>query len=281
MGPDYLERIKQLKNEKKITNEELSRLSGIPLGTLSKLLAGFSDSVKLSNVVAICDVLDCSVDYIVSGVPENTNNYTLDSSEIRLVEEYRSLDEHGRELVELVIGKERERITEEEYAKTVPQPAAVRNEGTERRFGQVIVGSSSKRHRYVDSGARRVSKRQINLYDLPVSAGPGEYLDGEGAGKISIPSSVTGPAANADYALRISGNSMEPKYHNGDILLVEDTDAVEVGDLCVYILDGNGYFKVFGGDCLISLNPEYGRIMLKDFEQVTCAGKVLGRMKKR
>ena len=274
MGPDYLERIKQLKNEKKMTNEELSRLSGIPLGTLSKLLAGFADSVKLSNVIAICDALDCSVDYIVSGIPENTNNYTLDSSEIRMIEEYRSLDEHGRELVELVIGKERERITEEEYAKNVPQPVSIRKDG-------LIIGGSGERHRYGDSGARRVSKRQITLYDLPVSAGPGEYLDGDGAGKISIPSSVTGPAANADFALRISGNSMEPKYHSGDILLVEDTDAVEVGDPCVYILDGNGYFKIFGGDCLISLNLEYGRIMLKDFEQVTCAGKVLGRMKKR
>ena len=53
MSFDYIERIKQIKNEKKITNDELSRLSGIPLGTLSKLLAGLSDSVKLSNMIAI------------------------------------------------------------------------------------------------------------------------------------------------------------------------------------------------------------------------------------
>lgn len=107
MSFDYIERIKQIKNEKKITNDELSRLSGIPLGTLSKLLAGLSDSVKLSNMIAICEALDCSLDYIVSGIPENTNNFTLDGNEIRLIEEYRRLDNHGKELLMLVAGKER------------------------------------------------------------------------------------------------------------------------------------------------------------------------------
>ena len=57
----YLDRIKLLKNERKMTNDQLSELSGIPLGTLSKILAGMSDSPKLSNMVAICSALDCSL----------------------------------------------------------------------------------------------------------------------------------------------------------------------------------------------------------------------------
>ena len=76
---NYIDRIKKLKNEKKITNDRLSELTGIPLGTLSKLLAGISDSPKLVNIVAIAEALDCSVDYLVSGEPKNTNNYTLSS----------------------------------------------------------------------------------------------------------------------------------------------------------------------------------------------------------
>ena len=59
MEENYLERIKNLKSEKKITNEQLSRMTGIPLGTLSKFLAGISDSVKLSNIIAVCNALDC------------------------------------------------------------------------------------------------------------------------------------------------------------------------------------------------------------------------------
>ena len=54
----YIDRIKLLKSEKKITNDRLSELTGIPLGTLSKILAGISDSPKLSNIVAICGALE-------------------------------------------------------------------------------------------------------------------------------------------------------------------------------------------------------------------------------
>ena len=36
----YIDRIKMLKSQKKLTNELLAERSGIPLGTLSKLLAG-------------------------------------------------------------------------------------------------------------------------------------------------------------------------------------------------------------------------------------------------
>ena len=39
----YLERIKKLKSSRKITNDKLSDMTGIPLGTLAKLLAGISD----------------------------------------------------------------------------------------------------------------------------------------------------------------------------------------------------------------------------------------------
>ena len=79
---DYISRIKAIKNEKKITNERLSELTGIPLGTLSKLLAGINDSPKLSNVVAIAEALGCTLDYLVSGIPQNDHNYTLTMEEI-------------------------------------------------------------------------------------------------------------------------------------------------------------------------------------------------------
>ena len=59
---DYIDRIKQLKSEQKITNDRLSEMTGIPLGTLSKILAGISDSPKLANIVSIADALGSSLD---------------------------------------------------------------------------------------------------------------------------------------------------------------------------------------------------------------------------
>lgn len=47
----------------------------------------------------------------------------------------------------------------------------------------------------------------------------------------------------ADFALRISGDSMEPAYHNGDILLIRQQDNLVPGELGIFVLNGNGYFK--------------------------------------
>lgn len=264
----YIDRIKLLKTQKKITNDQLASMTGIPLGTLSKLLAGMNDSPKLSNIIAICGALDCSVEYIVSGTPENTNNYTLNAEEIRLVEEYRKLDDWGRDLVETVISK-----TVERSAETV-EITPVKPEKTARILPAISTGN-----RYAEEQRVRTGKRPIKLYRLPVSAGVGEYLEEDVVESINIPNNDK--TAEADYALRISGNSMEPKYHNGDVLLVQNAESVEMGELGIFLLDGCGFFKVYGGDTLISLNPEYGPILLKEFANVQCKGRVVGKLKRK
>ncbi|MBQ3012358.1 MAG: helix-turn-helix domain-containing protein [Clostridia bacterium] len=259
----YIDRLKQIKSERRITNDQLSEMTGIPLGTLSKILAGISDSPKLSNIVAICAALECSVDYILTGIPENTNNYTLSDKEITLIENYRKLDAHSRELVAMVISKESEREAG----------------GSDRGFrGQIIAGGASVRGAAMKS-AVGLSRRKISLYDLPVSAGTGVYLTDTESVEINIPDNHE--TAAADFALRIKGNSMEPKYRDGDVLLVEECDSVEYGELGIFILDGDGYFKKFGGDRLISLNPDYEPILLKNFEEIVCCGRVVGKLKRK
>ena len=266
----YIDRIKQIKSEKKITNDQLSDMTGIPLGTLSKILAGISDSPKLSNIVAICAALECSVDYILTGIPENTNNYTLEEREMTMIENYRRLDAHSRELVAMVISKEAERASHGEVA--------------ERGLG-IIKGGAASRGKAMKN-AVGLSRRSISLYDLPVSAGTGMYLSDVGifrdeSESVSINIPDNPDTAGADYALRIKGNSMEPKYRDGDVLLVEECDSVEYGELGIFILDGDGYFKKYGGDRLISLNPDYEPILLKNFENVSCCGRVIGKLKRK
>ena len=263
----YIDRIKQLKSEKKITNDALSEMTGIPLGTLSKILAGISDSPKLSNIVAICAALECSVDFILTGIPENTNNYTLTDREMTMIENYRKLDSHSRELVSMIIAKESERGAD--------VPAV----GSERSFsGGLIRGGGSARGAAMKN-VTGLARRKISLYDLPVSAGTGVYLTEMDSVDINIPDNPD--TADADFALRIKGNSMEPKYRDGDVLLVEECDSVEYGELGIFILDGDGYFKKFGGDRLISLNPDYEPILLKNFEEIVCCGRVVGKLKRK
>lgn len=261
---NYIDRIKKIKNEKKITNDKLSEITGIPLSTLSKIMAGISDSPKLSNIVSIADALGCSLDYIVSGTPENHNNCTLSADELSLIDLYRKLDAHSKELVTMVANKESQRA----FAASTATTSVRRERATKTAKILPTVNSVSG-----------LAKRSILLYDLSVSAGTGVYLDDAETEEIMIPENEK--TRIADFALRINGNSMEPKYHDGDIVLVEDTDSVEVGELGIFVLDGNGYFKKFGGDRLISLNEDYGDILLDGYTEIVCCGRVVGKLKKR
>lgn len=260
---DYIARIKKIKSERKITNERLSELTGIPLGTLSKILAGISDSPKLANIVAIADALGCTLDYIVSGITENNNNYTLLPDEIELIEDIRALDAHSLELVKMVVSKELERGTQ----SAKERPTVV-----------ISKGEVSKKMGYMGASSS-FARRNVPVYQMPVSAGPGVYIDDSTTEEISIPDNDK--TATCDFALRVSGNSMEPIYHNGDLILIEDCDSVEVGELGIFVLDGDGYFKKFGGDRLISLNPEYADILIRSFSEAVCCGRVIGKLKKK
>ncbi len=271
---NYIDRIKKIKSEKKITNDRLSELTGIPLGTLSKILAGISDSPKLANMISIANALDCSLDYIVSGIPQNMHNYTLSPEEITVIEDYRALDRFGQEMTKMVIAKEGERVQATVTPELVIRQSGIQKGSVSKKETATILSPISTASRSSGFG-----KKPMLLYDLPVSAGPGVYLDDTCADEIYVPDNEK--TQLADFALRISGNSMEPKYHDGDILLVQDTDSVEVGELGIFILDGNGYFKKYGGDCLISLNPEYGEILLKEYAEAVCCGRVVGRLKKK
>lgn len=104
--------------------------------------------------------------------------------------------------------------------------------------------------------ADNIPYRPINLYTLPVSAGTGiELLAEEEPEPIYIPLTPTSRAA--DFVLRVQGDSMEPDYQDGDLILLRQTPDIEEGQLGVFGLDGEGFFKKLGDHTLISLNTDY------------------------
>ncbi len=112
-----------------------------------------------------------------------------------------------------------------------------------------------------------------------VSAGTGYNLnDGDQWDTIEVPDT---PEANkADFALTISGDSMEPVYYDGDIVLVKSQPAIDNGEIGIFIIEDNGYIKKYGGDKLISLNAKYDDIMFSDYDpdDIRCMGLVIGRV---
>lgn len=57
-----LEKISEYKKKLGITTEELSRRSGVPVGTLNKILSGQTKDPKLETLKSIARVLNCTLD---------------------------------------------------------------------------------------------------------------------------------------------------------------------------------------------------------------------------
>lgn len=108
-----------------------------------------------------------------------------------------------------------------------------------------------------------------------VSAGKGIMLDDDGLTEITVPD--TPEARRADFALTICGDSMEPIYHDNDIVLVRKMPCIDVGEIGIFFVDGSGYIKKYGGDRLVSLNSAYDDILFNESTEIRCFGKVIGR----
>lgn len=84
---------------------------------------------------------------------------------------------------------------------------------------------------------------EMPVSNLAVSAGTGAFLDEGNFEMISFPESTV--PTGADFGLRVSGDSMEPVYHNGQIIWVQQCEQVAIGSVGVFIYDGEGYLKVY------------------------------------
>lgn len=69
---------------------------------------------------------------------------------------------------------------------------------------------------------------------------------------------------------------MQPKFFDGDSVLVKQTNSIYEGEIGLFILNGESYIKKMGRKELISLNPAYEPIKLSEYDDIRCAGKVIG-----
>lgn len=87
----------------------------------------------------------------------------------------------------------------------------------------------------------------------------------------------TPEAESANFAVTVEGESMSPDFHDGDIVLVKQQDNIDIGQIGIFTIDGDGYIKEYGEDCLISHNPKYPDIYPEEYQEVKCYGLVLGK----
>lgn len=116
-------------------------------------------------------------------------------------------------------------------------------------------------------------KRLLPLYDIPVSAGLGNYLTDGSYEMIEVDSTVP---AMADYAVRVSGNSMVPRFVDQQIIFIHSQPSLDEGEIGIFCLNRDTYIKKLGKGSLISINPEYDPIPIGDNDDFRVFGKVVG-----
>lgn len=122
-----------------------------------------------------------------------------------------------------------------------------------------------------DERKRRIER--MPYYDVPASAGTGQYLDYSTMRMVSVDGDIPG---NADYILKVSGDSMEPQFKDGEFVYVNKSPVLNPEDVGIFYYENNVYIKKYASNGLVSLNPAYPLIPM--CEDISCLGKVIGKV---
>ena len=118
--------------------------------------------------------------------------------------------------------------------------------------------------------------RLMRLYDIPVSAGTGNFLNESGYEMIEAPGYV--PQA-ADFALRVGGDSMEPLFQDGQVIWVKEQESLNNCDIGIFAYSDDVYCKklILDGNkaVLRSINPAYEDIEINESFGFRAVGKVV------
>ena len=61
--------------------------------------------------------------------------------------------------------------------------------------------------------------------------------------RIQVPASSV--PAGAEFGIYVSGDSMEPRYHSGQIVWVKRCEELKCGDIGIFVYDDCGYLKKY------------------------------------
>ncbi len=243
---------------------KIAQSTGISESTFSKWKVKPTSKVDLSIVQKIATYFNTTIDSILDSNQSKKYMPSLSDDELELFQSFNKLSDKDK-------GKVMERA--ETLAELAAERAAEERAADQRKKTAQIAADEQPEPE--DEEPEQDEEFYIDLCSLPASAGSGVQLD-EG---FTEPMQIkhTPIAERANYAVRVSGDSMEDKYYNGDIVLIETCPDVEIGEIGLFIVNDQGYIKQRGENSLISLNPEAPDVPIQDGDVVYCRGRVLGK----
>lgn len=234
---DIAKRIKERREELQLSRSDFAKALQLSVGAISNYENGFSVP-KTEILCNMFSILQCDANFFYQDyLPSNLSYISME--EESLLKEFRTLSKDSKAFIKTVLAHEASKY-HEEYAK------------------EFIMLPPTK---------------LIDHFPALASAGSGQFVFDD------IPVSKTEVDMNceADFAIDVNGNSMEPTYFDGDMLLIKKQDEVLPGEIGIFLLDGESYVKEYQKEYLHSHNKKYPDLLLKDYQDIRCIGKVIGK----
>lgn len=254
-------KLKEIREINGMNKKEFAQYLGVKYTTYN----GYETEAREPSsdfLILVSEKFDVSIDYLLGLKDEREilHSYQLRADEFNHIKKYRFIEEHspeGAKTVTYILNREHtlaERIYElEKETNKNSYDSAFHNENA----GQPT--------------------RTLNYYQRLASAGTGQIVfDDVPVDLIEIPD--TPEYARVKYAIGVNGDSMEPLYYDGDILLVEPMQDVRVNDIGIFIVDGESLVKKRGKASLISLNQNKNYPDIPLNEETRCLGRVVDKI---
>ena len=245
------DRIKEAMELREIKQAELVEKTGIDKGQMSSYLSG-KYKPKQRNINLLAQALSVDEAWLMGyDVPMERNG-----SKIVNIDKAQDIFQYYNQLND--IGKH---VATERVKELTEIP----------RYGKKDTYTINTTYAYQNSNPTRL----INYYYRLASAGTGQIIfDMPPTKRIEIPNIPE--YRKVDYAIGVNGNSMEPTFYDGDMLLIEMTEEIDPGEIGIFLVDNESYVKKLGKGELISLNPECDNIPLT--ENSRCMGRVIDKL---
>lgn len=278
---EFYKILEDIMSEKNMSIPDVSRATGISDSTLRSIINRKTKSASLEVAFKISKGLNVSLERLNGDakIESKKLNFFLESFEIDHIKNYRDLDDYGRNTIDLLLERELDRYNQFKQQQADQQKTELQYTKEESEEQPELYARRIRRGG-VANNAPPIPKKEhkmtkLNHFEGAYGAGGGQINDN--ATMITIEVSEDDVPEGADTTIDIAGDSMEPTLSNGDVVYVQHTNQLEIGDIGVFYLDGQNFIKEYGGDELISHNPEYAPIQISEFSTFVIQGKVLGK----
>lgn len=233
----FKENLKIARSKAGLTQKALAERAGISYSYITKLESGELCNPTYEILEALSDALRTPLGAAVS---EAHPAFALSPDAVRIGRLYEKADRRAREIVDFTL-----------------RPF---EDGTIEMSGELLPDFTQK------------TTRLLRISRLGAAAGTGVFLDDEQFDLVEVRNNIP---PSAEFGVPITGDSMEPGYPNGWIAWIQPTVHLRVGEIGLFSYDEMGYIKKWGGDRLISVNPKYADILLREGVRFDVFGRVV------